>query len=80
MFCQGFVKEWLMEKSFQLIIALTHYREIHPPPLRHKKSGLQALRRETHRPYLFRKILYYQRLEHEEHEKKLLHHKFRERK
>lgn len=34
-----------------------------------KKSGLQALRRETHRPYLFRKILYYQRLEHEEHEK-----------
>ena len=39
MFCQGFVKEWLMEKSFQLIIALTHYREIHPPPLRHKKTA-----------------------------------------
>ena len=34
-----------------------------------KKSGLQALRRETHRPYLFRKNLYFQPLEHEEHEK-----------
>lgn len=34
-----------------------------------QKSGLQALRRDTHRPYLFQKTLYFQRLEHKEYQK-----------